>query len=529
MAERDVTSAAVPAAPRAVAGWLVLATLLGLTLLVALRDADRRLDASESAAVLAAASLVGDGDVGWRDSDRARLAALADASRPSLRSAGEAGSRLDASVLLAAWLAPWTTASLRIGSTIGVWLALAVAAVALALGLRGRLGGNAPWWSAAAIWGTGSFASAFRLDDGTLVLALITVGLALILAEGAAAQTALGEIYRGDEAPGAIRSATAALLIALAAASRPWLFGLVLALPFLLARRRVARRPRILAAGLALGIAAGVGFANGSLGALLDTPGLVPAVALRNLLTLLAGPRFGLLWIALPIVVVIVLGIERGLRSLLAVPLVAGLWLLVAAPFSWSAAPATIVGPWPVALGALWWGVPGTLARRGLIGLLLLGQVCLAGLWGPPLAGWHERLTAPIARWLPWETTQPAMPGETEVVNGDLLMRSLDPHLAPTATGALRVAAGRARLLVASPAALERLRFDMSADAPSTLPLRGAIAGDTIFRPDGGVTLFADLGDPMAVHPNAAGQATWWYSIELDAGAGGFTLELSPP
>jgi hypothetical protein len=529
MAERDVTPAAVPPPARSIGGWLVLATLLALTLLVALRNADRRLDASESAAVLAAASLVGDGDVGWRDSDRARLAALGSASRPALRSAGGAGNRIDASVLLAAWLAPWTTASLRIGSTLGVWLALAVAAVALALGLRGRLGSNAPWWSAAAIWGTGAFASAFRLDDGTLVLALITVALALILAEGNGETTELGEIYRGHEAPGAIRSVTAGLLIALAAASRPWLFGLVLVLPFLLAHRGVARRPRILAAGLALGIAAGVGFASGNLAALLDTPGLVPAVALRNLLTLLAGPRFGLVWIALPIVVIAVVGIERGLRSLLAVPLVAGLWLLVVMPFSWSAAPATLVGPWPLALAALWWVVPGTLPRRLLIGVLVLGHLSVAGFWGSPLAGWHDRLATPLARWLPWETTQPAMPGETEIVSGDLLIRSLDPHLTPTATGALMAAAGRSRLLVASPVALERLRLDMSADAPSTLPLRGATAGDTMFRPDGGVTLFADVRDPIAVHPNAAGETTWWYSLELDAGSGGFTLELTAP
>jgi hypothetical protein len=50
-----------------------------------------------------------------------------------------------------------------------------------------------------------------------------------------------------------------------------------------------------------------------------------------------------------------------------------------------------------------------------------------------------------------------------------------------------------------------------------------------MFRPDGGVTLFADVRDPIAVHPNAAGETTWWYSLELDAGSGGFTLELTAP
>lgn len=529
MAERDVNPAAVPPAPRGVGGWLVLAILLGSTLLVALRNADRRLDATESAAVLAAASLVGDGDIGWRDSDRARLAALGDASRPALRSAGEAGSRLDASVLLAGWLAPWATASPRIGSTIGVWLALAAAAVALVLGLRGRLGSNAPWWSAAAIWGSGAFASAFRLDDGTLVLSLITIALALILAEGSGGRTELGDIYRGDQAPGAIRSVSAGLLLALAAASRPWLFGLVLALPWLLAQRRVARRPRILASGLALGIAAGVGFANGSFASLIDAPSPVPAVALRNVLTLLAGPHFGLLIVALPIVVMLAFGIERGLRSLLAVPLIAGSWFLAVIPFSWSGAPTTIVGPWPVALAALWWAVPSSLSRRWLIGMLAFGNLAVAAAWGPPVRGWHERLVAPVTRWLPWETTQPAMPGQTEIVSGDLLIRSLGPQLSPTPTGALRAMAGRARLLVASPAAVDRLRFDLSADAPSTLPLRGATAGDTMFRPDGGVTLFADTHDPIAVHPNAAGEPTWWYALEVDAGGSGFTLELTAP
>ena len=34
---------------------------------------------------------------------------------------------------------------------------------------------------------------------------------------------------------------------------------------------------------------------------------------------------------------------------------------------------------------------------------------------------------------------------------------------------------------------------------------------------------------PTAVHPDASGAMTWWYRLDLDAGAGGFTVEFAAP
>lgn len=520
MAERDTTTT-VPAAatPRHLAGWLLLVVLCLTTAIIAVRS-ERRLDSQESAAVLAALSLVHDRDLIYQAEDRERLVALGEAARPALRS----GTRFDVSPFFAAWLAPAAAVAPRGGAALAVVLALGLAAVALAVGLGARLGATAPWWAAAVVWGSGAYTTGLRIDSDALVLAMLATSLACAIATPRSQRSPFGDLYSEATAPAWSRVLFAGLLAGLAIVAQPMLIGAALALAPLLAARGVASRQRRVAAGIALGLGGGY-LALGLRG----WPNLDLELLGHNLLLMLAGPRFGLLVVALPAVVVLLgLGSWGEGRRWLFVAFAVALLLNLTAPFSWSGAPATIFGPLPILAVLLGFAVRRDLSRTAALVVLVVGQLLVASAWSPSVAVHQQRLLGSFFARLPWETTQPPMPGESETTAGELLLRSTTPALEPRYDGELLARGGKATLFVVAPARLERLVLRLSAEAPTDLPLKGAEVLETMFRADGGIDIVVQMGAPVATYTNTFGRPSVWHRLDLDLGRGGFTLAVVP-
>ena len=88
-----------------------------------------------------------------------------------------------------------------------------------------------------------------------------------------------------------------------------------------------------------------------------------------------------------------------------------------------------------------------------------------------------------------------------------MLSRSLTPALRDGEEGTLFAAStGSAELMIAAERPLEAVLIDFGPRAPSELQVEGGTAGNTVFRPDGGIRFEIELDDPIRTHPLWTGE-----------------------
>jgi hypothetical protein len=253
--------------PLEAAGWAILALLLVLTLIGAVRlDRSRHpLIGDEATYAMQAASLAWDFDLAYSRQDYDRFVAqwgvppngLVLQSRPG-------GDRLVYAKppLYALILAPFVRVAPVRGPVVANALMLAAAVLLAALTLRRRLGGAAPYWTAAFVFASTAFAYVFWGDADLFLLACTAAGFALVYWEDrrfVPGDEPMPQIYGGEaEEPGDRSGASiarwcgAGALLGVAAVYRP--VYLTLFLPAIVAAwEGQARRRRAAVAGLVLG------------------------------------------------------------------------------------------------------------------------------------------------------------------------------------------------------------------------------------------------------------------------------------
>jgi hypothetical protein len=254
----------------------------------------------------------------------------------------------------------------------------------------------------------------------------------------------------------------------------------------------------------ALGVEAGSGAA-----ALLD-----PRTWAWNLVFALVGRHGGALLYLAPALVAAI-GLRRGEgRGAVVAASVAGLLLALGlAPWSWSGGalplgPRALVPFAPALLLVL--GRP--LARSALV-LGWVWSAAFVGLFwlapGRPLVDGEGRAVfppAPLANWLPLETTQTAVPAGPALDFGAVELRFLaGPAWPGPGPGRFQVLGGReVEILVAARRPVAALDLTLPAEAGFEVELQGAAMGETTFRPDGRVAFTVRLDAPRVRHPTAA-------------------------
>ena len=135
-----------------------------------------------------------------------------------------------------------------------------------------------------------------------------------------------------------------------------------------------------------------------------------------------------------------------------------------------------------------------------------LGFAALAPLWfglaTHPIDLRDTLLAAPIAAYLPFESSQRYAPVSGEFVGRHFLVRPVDDAIEPSASGGQFVLqAGReGRLMVAAAPSVNHLDLEFGAQAGSELIVRGGVVEDLLFRPDGGVTFRVRVDDGRIRH-----------------------------
>jgi hypothetical protein len=245
-----------------------------------------------------------------------------------------------------------------------------------------------------------------------------------------------------------------------------------------------------------------------------------------NALYLVAGSHLGLLPYLLPLLL-LALSWERGegRTGLLVGVLLTAVLVTVGRPFDFAGAPPAAGNRLLLPVyAALWCGAVRPVRPWAVAAIVAAAAAFLWPLWlGPRQAiSRLDRLPTIAARaLLPYETTQRGLPG-TEESRGEIWLRVAglaDPGPAGSAgrsgaplpsapggpSGPTRLAGDApARLLVSSPRPLAALKLAFGRRAPSRLEVGGGEAGETLFRPDGGVGFRVELGEPRARHP------MWW-------------------
>lgn len=259
-----------------------------------------------------------------------------------------------------------------------------------------------------------------------------------------------------------------------------------------------------------------------------------------NAVYLLAGRDVGLVPYFLP--GLLLLGLAAGRRGRWA--LAAGTALALAAllwlrPYNFFGGAEALANRFFLPLyPALWFLAArpgGRVLRRaaGALAAAALAAPFLLPLWRAPSGhpvgadGRYRYVSATARRWLPFETTQPAVPAP-RTLSGDLVLTFLAGDAGPAGgdpNAPLRLRGRReVELVVAAPRPLDRLNLVFGRRAPSELEvLSGGALGDVLLRGDGGVSFTVDLEPARATHPARWGDGPWSF-YPLD-----FRLPEGPP
>lgn len=394
---------------------------------------------------------------------------------------------------------------------------LAVAAVAAGLHHGRRNGPAAAGLLTLLLFGSVAFAQVFAAPLASLgALAAVVLACTLALAGEHPLGDGMPELYPGGGVAGGLLPRVAAgALIGAAGWVHP---AYLLLLPFVAtprppatAERRPGRRAILLLAAGACALVVAAGWVAGVVPASWPAPpqpdrALDPRLVSWNLAYLLGGRHVGLLAGYLPAVLLVACR-RRGdgrsglLLGVAAATLVVTLW----EPHDFWGGPQAAGNRWFLPLyGALWF-VPRRLPRlRWLVLFAALAGLLVWPLWLRPRRA-APGVFAPLARYLPYETTQRHLPAVADWGGTGVRLRSLAPALREQeGTPVLDPAAGPAELLVASEQPLEALYLELGPRSGSEIEVAGGEVGETLFRPAGGVRFEIRLGEPRARHP------MWW-------------------
>lgn len=236
---------------------------------------------------------------------------------------------------------------------------------------------------------------------------------------------------------------------------------------------------------------------------------LDPALVGWNLAYLFAGENIGLLVWYLPGLMLIACYRPRTRRGWLLAAIVAGILALpLVAPHDLRGGSEAVTNRTLLPFYAACWFVPFRVPeRRWLILTAIAAGLFLWPVWLSPRAtaagedrpSLHERS---LAGHLLYETTQQTAPAFAEWKGTGVLSRSLSAVLRDGEDGPIFDASeGAAELMIAAERPLEAVLIDFGARAGSDLKVRGGRAGNTVFRPDGGVRFEIDLDGPRRRHP----------------------------
>lgn len=476
---------------------------------------------------LAATSLAVDRDLVFEAADRDRFA-QAFGREPA--GVFRSGDRLDPQALPAlvatvgAWVSP------RRGPFLVQGFLFALAAFALARGMRSRLGAGAPGLVAVALFGSAAFSFAFRLLPETLGLAAVAVGGAAVWGRGGGRVEVPDDVFRGDLTGGErlLRWLVAGLGFGVAATLSPAL--VLLAIPALAAlpRRRRAAGAALFAAGWIAPMLAAIAVSGAPWEPL--QPVADPGLFGWNLLYLGVGRHVGVLLYYLPLALLFASPAkDEGRRWIAPTLLLAALFSLVTAPFDFAGEGQVWGNPAFVPLFALAFFAAGRVPASGGLALaLLVASPWLAPLWLAPRSGAPAGLGTTVraalerARALaPFETTLRSLPDDAAVERAGVVLRSTGWEIFPEAQGRGLVFLGRhGGLAVYSPRPLSSVRLEFGEEAPSTLEVIGGEVGNTTYRPSGEVAFDVAVGKAARRH------AVWWsaspvsvYFLEMNLGS----------
>lgn len=441
----------------------------------------------------------------------------------------------------------------------GLWLAnalfLALACAAAAAILERRLGPTAPLWVSTFAFASVAFSYTFRAGPELFAASLVALAFALAYRGEGSPSGRFTEIFSGtlpgEEAGRAlVRWLGAGALAATAAAFHP--FYLLLLWPIAAAVPKGRRRAGI---GILLGSAAVVLLAWGWISAAAGgswvpwerggrlftaetgfpavdipvagwpaepegggfdpdrlLPGGIPddlpegRLLAWNVLFLAAGRHVGLLPAFLPLVLgfLAFLG-ERGRAAIPPAVLLALAGLLLVSPYELSGAADAPGNAFFLPLyPAFWFLAARPLRPRWVAAVALLAAVYVYPLWLDPVAAAAGRPgpSAVAARFLPFETSQSALAGVTDVQHGALWVRLPADGLSAGARDTLRIAgdADGGHFWLGSPVPVPQLSLELTDGSPTRVEVAGAEVLRTVFTPDGGVTFVIDPGEPDRSH-----------------------------
>jgi hypothetical protein len=574
--------------PLEAAGWLILALLLLSTLIGAVRldRAHHPLLGDAATYAMQAASLAWDFDLSYSRRDYDRFVAQWGVPPEGLVLQSRPGSdRLVYAKppLYALVLAPFVRAAPVRGPVVANALLLAVAALLAALALRQRLGGAAPWWTAAFVFASTAFAYVFWGDADLFLLACVAAGFALVY---------WGDrrYVRGDEPPPEVyegegteetgrrslaRWCGAGALLGVAVVYRP--VYLTLFLPAVAAAwEGTARRRRAAVAGLVLGalavaalslglqwLAGGdptsyggqrqgiyghqgypeVEYPQAGWSAQVERKGnaswlqrqalrpqLSPRLAGWNLLYVLLGRNAGILPYFLPLLLGFA-AFQRD-RGRWAIPLAVGaavIAFLVLLPFNFYGGGALGNRYFLPLYPALWFLAARPVRWIWMPLVVLLASPFLVPLWNDPTGfplgeDGQPRYVSTFARqWLPYETTQSNLPGDQVAMEGGLWVKLLNHNAWHAGRGrSLRLAGGApVELLLGSPQPLQSVDFELDGRAPTRLHVREV--GDEDLRP---LMLLANGSEIFEVRlsKERAVHPLWWSPYDYHLYALSFQL-----
>jgi hypothetical protein len=561
--------------PLEAAGWAVLALLLVLTLIGAVRlDRSRHpLIGDEATMAMQAASLAWDFDLAYTRQDYDRFVAQWGVPPDGLVLQSRPGSdRLVYAKppLYALILAPFVRLAPVRGPVVANALLLAAAALLAALALRRRLGGAAPYWTAACVFASTAFAYVFWGDADLFLLACTAAGFALVYWEDRRflpGDEPPPQVYGGEETVperhSLARWCGAGALLGVAVVYRP--VYLTLFLPAMVAAwEGPLRRRRAAVAGLVLGALAvaalsmGIqwlaggdptaygGQRQGDYGqqgypaveyptagwsqrvtqhgnaSWLQREALRPQLSLSlagwNLVYELIGRNVGILPYFLPLLLGF-LAFQQD-RGRWAIPLAVGAALaafLVLLPFNFYGGGALGNRYFLPLYPALWFLAARPVRAVWVPLVALLASPFLGPLWNDPTGyplgpdGQPRYVSSVARRWLPYETSQSNLPGDQVAMEGGLWVKLLNHNAWHAGRGtSLRIAGGApVDLLLGSPQPLDSVDFELDGRAPTRLRIGAADLRPLMLLANGSEIFEVRLVTERAVHP------LWWTPYDV--------------